>query len=407
VRVQGNLLFILVTVFLDTIGIGLLVPIFPKIIQRFATDTQTVSEYFGLFVASYAMMQFLAAPVLGALSDRFGRKIVLLGSLLGAAIDYLFMAFAPSIQLLLLGRLIAGLTGASMTVASSYIADVSIEDERAKNFGLIGAAWGLGFIAGPTLGSLLDWFGPWTPFIFASLLNLANFIFGLVVLPESLPPEKRRALNFKKLNPLRSVLHILRPSKIAVFVWIYFLIFLAGQAFPVNWTLFTQLKFNWTPLELGFSLSFIGIIVALSQGFLTRYLIPKIGETKSVSLAILFYGICFLLFSIVNQSWMIYLVIPLFSLTGVATPSLQVLIARQTPNNEQGELQGSLVALGSLASVIAPLVFTPIFVYFTKAETSYYFPGVIFFLAAGISFFTLALWSYYLDSAEKVPNSRR
>ncbi|MGZ3743090.1 MAG: TCR/Tet family MFS transporter [Pseudobdellovibrionaceae bacterium] len=393
--IRKSLLFILATIFLDTIGVGLLVPIFPKIIARFATEPEIISRYFGLFLGSYALMQFLAAPVLGALSDRFGRKGILLISLMGAALDYLLMAYAPRIELLILGRIIAGLTGASMTVASSYVADISDEKNRTHNFGLIGAAWGLGFIAGPLLGALLDLLGPKAPFFAAALLNLLNFFFGIFVLPESLSKEKRRALVLAKLNPLLSIIKILKPSRIAIFVWLYFLIFLAGQALPINWTLYTEIKFHWSSLELGISLSFMGVIVALSQGVLTRYLIPRWGEEKAITIGIVFYAVCFLLFGLSTRSWMLYGTILMFSLTGVAIPSIQSLMSRSIPTNEQGELQGSLVSLGSLASVIAPLMFTPLFIQFTKTGAPLFLPGVVFFLACGISLFTLAIWFCY------------
>ncbi|HEY8271823.1 MAG TPA: TCR/Tet family MFS transporter [Pseudobdellovibrionaceae bacterium] len=399
--IEKSLLFILATILLDTIGIGLLVPIFPKIITRFATEPGAVSKYFGFFVGSYALMQFIAAPVLGALSDRFGRKRILLISLMGAALDYLFMAYAPTIELLILGRVIAGLTGASMTVASSYVADISDEKSRSHNFGLIGAAWGLGFIAGPLLGALLDLVGPKAPFFTAALLNLLNFFFGIFVLPESLSQEKRRALVLKRLNPLRSIIKILKPSKIAIYVWLYFLIFLAGQSLPINWNLYTEMKFHWSSLELGVSLSFMGVIVALSQGLLTRYMIPRLGEERAITVGILFYAISFLLFSLSTQSWMLYVTILIFSLTGIAIPSIQSLMSRNTPANEQGELQGSLVSLGSLSSVVAPLIFTPLFIHFTRTGAPFFFPGVIFSVASGISLFTLALWFYYQRSQRR------
>lgn len=387
-----RLLFILITIFLDTLGIGLLVPSFPKIVGRFASDPSVVSEYFGLFVASYALMQFIAAPILGALSDQWGRKIILLCSLLGAALDYLFMAYAPSFGWLLVGRMLSGLTGASMTVATSYIVDISDTKNRSQNFGLIGAAWGLGFIAGPVMGAALDLLSPQAPFHVAATLNLFTFLFGLFVLPESLSEANRRQLKLAELNPFRSILKILKNAHVAPFVWIYFLIFLAGQALPVNWTLYTQLKFQWTPLQLGFSLSFMGIVIAISQVTLTRYLIPRLGEERSVSVGIFFYIVSFFFFSLASQAWMLYGTILLFAFTGITNPAIQALMTKQTPVNQQGELQGSLVSLGSLTSVIAPLFFTPIFVQFTENNRAYYFPGIIFLMASLISTFTLLLW---------------
>lgn len=394
-NIKKNILFILITVLLDTLGIGLLVPIFPHLMDRFGQDPMVASEHFGVFIGSYALMQFLAAPVLGALSDRFGRKIILLGSLLGATLDYLFMAYAPSFFWLIFGRLISGITGASITVATAYMVDVSENDDRSYYFGLIGAAWGLGFIAGPLLGASLETLGPKAPFLAAAGINLLNFFFGFIALAESLPPDKRRSIVFTELNPFRSIFKALIRSQILVPVWIYFLIYFAGQALTVNWYLYTELKFHWSSMQLGFSLSFIGLVVVFSQGVLTRVLIPRWGELKSVSIGILFYALCYLLFSLATHEWMIYATILLFALTGIATPALQTVMTKLTAEDEQGELQGTLVSLESLASVIAPIIFTPIFMYFTRASSGIYFPGVIFFISSMIALLTLGLWWGY------------
>jgi DHA1 family tetracycline resistance protein-like MFS transporter len=343
-------------------------------------------------------MQFLAAPVLGALSDRFGRKIILLMSLLGAALDYLLMAFAPSMAWLVLGRLIAGLTGASMTVAASYISDITDPKDRAPSFGLIGAAWGLGFIAGPSLGSLLYLLGPLHPFFAAAALNFINFLFGWKILPESLPSDKRRTVPWQQMNPFHSLLRLFTFAKISPLVWIYFLIFFAGQVMPVNWTLYTELKFQWSPMEVGLSLSAFGVTIALSQAVLTRFLLPRWGEKTSVTVGLVFYAVCFGLFGFSSESWMLYATILLFALTGMATPSLQALMTREVPANEQGELQGSLVALGSLTSVLAPLLFTPVYVHFTSEKAPIYFPGAAFVMAAILATLTTALWLIKLKS---------
>lgn len=389
---KRKLIFILMTIFLDTLGIGLLIPIFPQIMNRFYTDPQSITEHFGLFVGVYALAQFIASPILGALSDRFGRKVVLLTSLLGATIDYLFMAYAPTFTLLIIARVISGLTGASMTVATAYVVDISEEKDRTTRFGYVGAAWGLGFIAGPALGALLAQGGILIPFWIAALLNLFNFIFGLFVLPESLSLVKRRKLTIKSFNPFGSLIKVLSFPKISIYVWVYFLIFLAGQSLVVNWYLYTEHKFHWTPLEIGISLSFIGIIVALSQGVLTRILIPKIGELKAVTFGLIFYTLSFFLFSIVDQTWMMYAAIILFGLTGVATPSLHSLAAKWTPSQEQGELHGSFVSLENLASVLAPAAFTPLFSFFSSPTAEIYFPGVVFFSSSLIYLLTLLIW---------------
>lgn len=391
-KTDRRLLLILITIFLDTLGIGLLVPSFPKIIGRFSSDPQVASEYFGFFVGSYALMQFLAAPVLGSLSDKWGRRSILLGSLLGAAVDYLMMAFAPGIGWLLLGRSIAGITGASMTVASSYITDISPIEKRSQNYGLIGAAWGIGFIAGPILGASLDLIDARAPFYLAAGLNFIIFLFTYFVLPESLPPEHRRNVELSKLNPLSSLLRVFQRAEIAILVWTYALLFLAGQAMPVNWPLYTQLKFEWTPMQLGLSLSVFGLVIALSQTTITRVLIAKLGEEKSMILGLFFYSLCFLCFSLSASEWMLYMTIVLFAFTGVATPALQSMMSKDTPPDRQGELHGSLVSIGSMTSVLAPVLYTPLFVQFTKPSSSLYFPGIVFFVASAMTFILFTFW---------------
>jgi DHA1 family tetracycline resistance protein-like MFS transporter len=252
--------------------------VLPDVLRRFSTDPTVVSERFGLFIGVYAFMQFVASPILGTLSDKHGRRSILLVSLLGAALDYLFMAFAPTLPLLFVGRMISGLTGASMTVASSYMADISTDKNRSANFGMIGAGWGIGFIVGPLVGGLLASLGPRAPFLAAAVLNLVNFLYGLLVLPESLPPERRRTVTARALNPLATIGRVIRPSAFAPFIYVYFLVFLAGQIHPVNWTLYTQTKFHWTSWQVGLSLSFVGVMIAVAQGGLTRIIVPKLGE---------------------------------------------------------------------------------------------------------------------------------
>ncbi len=388
---KNKIWFIFTTILLDAIGIGLLIPVMPDILRRFTTDSNMVSQYFGYFIAAYASMQFIASPILGSLSDRYGRRLILLISLLGAGLDYIFMAYAPTLSLLFLGRIISGLTGASMTVASSYMADISTDETRSSNFGLIGAAWGLGFIAGPLLGGLAHNLGPETPFLLAAGLNILNFIFGLFVLPESLPEDQRRQISWKNLNPFKSIIKILKPSSFALLVYIYFLILLAGDVHPVNWTLYTELKFNWSSWEVGLSLSFVGIMIALSQGFFTRFFIPRFGEYRSLNFGVIIFIISFALFGLATSGWMMYPIVMFFALSGVATPSLQSMISKHVPANEQGELQGSLVSLASLGAAIAPLIYTFLFVRFTDQSAPIYFPGAAYLGAAGISILALIL----------------
>jgi DHA1 family tetracycline resistance protein-like MFS transporter len=362
---RSRLSFIFVTILLDAIGMGLLIPVLPDVLRRFSSDPSVVSSWFGWFIGVYSAMQFVASPVLGSLADRFGRRPVLLVSLLGAGLDYVLMAFAPNLGLLFAGRVVSGLTGASMTVASSYIADISDDSNRAANFGVVGAAWGLGFITGPAIGGLLGDWGASAPFLAAAALNLVNFAFGLFVLPESLPADERRPLDPGRLNPLASISRVLRPSPVLPLVLVYFLLWVGGNVHPCNWTLYTQARFHWTSREVGLSLSFVGLVIALVQGGLVKVAIERLGEKNALRLGTLVYVVGFALFGLATQGWMMYAILAFFGLSGLAMPALQGIVSRGVPANEQGELQGSLVSLGSLASIVAPTLYTPLFVHFT------------------------------------------
>lgn len=391
---QAAVRFIFVTILLDAMGLGIIIPVLPDVLRRFSADPTLVSERFGLFIGVYALMQFAASPVLGSLSDRYGRRSILLFSLLGAALDYFFMAFAPTLPLLFVGRMISGLSGASMTVASSYMADISDDKTRAGNFGMIGAGWGIGFILGPMIGGLLSGLGPKAPFIAAAVLNALNFAYGWFLLPESLPPERRRKVAARDLNPIRSVLRVLAPSAFVGYVWIYFLVFLAGQIHPNNWTLYTQTKFGWTAWQVGLSLSFVGVMIAIGHGYMTRILIPRLGEQRALTAGLAIYGGAFALYGLATRGWMMYAITVVFALAGITMPSLQSILAKHVPPDRQGELQGSLVSLGSAASILAPAIFSHLFVRYTRPGAAVYFPGAAYLGAAAICACTLAfrLW---------------
>ncbi|MCM0607187.1 MAG: TCR/Tet family MFS transporter [Xanthomonadaceae bacterium] len=382
--------FIFFTIFIDMLGIGLMIPVFPDVIRRFSSDPKFVNEYFGYFISIYALMQFLASPVLGSLSDKFGRRPILLVSLLCAGLDYILMAFANTLPLLFIGRVISGLTGASQTVATSYMSDVSDDSNRSANFGMIGAAFGLGFILGPAIGGLLGHISPKAPFVAAAIMNLANFAFGFFVLPESLPVSKRRDITLSKLNPFKSVFKILTESKFMVLIWIHALIYLSGSVHPANWTLYTEFKFGWTSAQVGASLAFVGICVAFVQGYLTRKLIPRMGERNAVKFGLSMYLICLALYAFASQPWMMYAITSVFALSGLAGPSLQSLISKQVPMDFQGELQGSLTAITSLAAVISPILYSNLFNHYTTGAV--YFPGAAYAMASLISGVALTLF---------------
>lgn len=388
---KASIWFIFITVTLDMIGIGLIIPSLPDVMRRFVSNEALVSEYFGYFISVYACMQFLASPLLGALSDLYGRRPVLLISLCVAGLDYLLMAFAPTLTILFLGRIIAGLTGANITVAMAYVADVSDDKNRSTNFGMIGAAFGLGFIIGPAIGGLLGHWGPQYPFLIAAIMNLLNFFFGLFVLPESLLRENRQKFNWNKINPLHSLMRILGSQQLLALIVVYFLFQLAGQTHPSIWTLYTETRFQWTTSQVGFSLAVVGILSAIAQGGLSRVIIPQFGEYKSVLYGTAGYFVTFLLFAAADQGWMMYVILVGSAVFWVAPAALQSLISHTTPSHQQGELQGSLVSLASLASIINPIVTTQLFAYFTHSKDNLYVPGAPYYFAALVSLVALVI----------------
>ncbi len=376
--------FIFITLLIDVTGLGLIIPVVPKLIEDLlhTTNISKVALFGGLLTFSYAIMQFLFAPVLGNLSDKYGRRPVLLFSLLGFGLDYLLLAFAPSIGWLFVGRIIAGITGASMTTASAYIADISTPETRAQNFGMIGAAFGLGFIVGPMIGGLLGEMGPRIPFLVAAGLALLNAAYGYFVLPESLDASNRRAFDWKRANPISSLKNLSRFPAVAGLIVSFFLIYVASHAVQSNWSYFNIEKFKWTPKMIGISLAVVGVLVSLVQGVLVRFVNPKIGNERSVYAGLGLYTIGLILFGMASQSWMMFAFLIPYCLGGISGPGLQAIISGSVPANEQGELQGSLTSIISITSIVGPLVMSNLFAFFTGPIAPFYFPGAPFMLAA-------------------------
>jgi DHA1 family tetracycline resistance protein-like MFS transporter len=376
--------FIFITLLIDVTGLGLIIPVVPKLIEDLlhTTNISKVALFGGLLTFSYAIMQFLFAPVLGNLSDKYGRRPVLLFSLLGFGLDYLLLAFAPSIGWLFVGRIIAGITGASMTTASAYIADISTPETRAQNFGMIGAAFGLGFIVGPMIGGLLGEMGPRIPFLVAAGLALLNAAYGYFVLPESLDASNRRAFDWKRANPISSLKNLSRFPAVAGLIVSFFLIYVASHAVQSNWSYFNIEKFKWTPKMIGISLAVVGVLVSLVQGVLVRFVNPKIGNERSVYVGLGLYTIGLVLFGLASQSWMMFAFLIPYCLGGISGPGLQAIISGSVPANEQGELQGSLTSIISITSIVGPLVMSNLFAFFTGPIAPFYFPGAPFMLAA-------------------------
>lgn len=375
--------FIFITLLIDVIGFGIIIPVMPKLIAGLQhTDVSTAAKYGSYLTVAYALTQFLFAPVLGNLSDKYGRRPVLLFSLLGFGIDYLFLALAPSYGWLFIGRIIAGITGASFTTASAYIADISTVETRAKNFGMIGAAFGLGFIIGPVLGGFISHFGERMPFYAAAALALLNFAYGYFVLPESLAKENRRAFNWKKANPVSSLLKLKKFPAIGGLFAAMLLLGIAAHAVMSNWNYFTIHRFSWDEKTVGLSLGVVGILVAVVQAGLTRVINPRIGNEKSIYTGLAFYCIGLLLFGLANQSWMMFVFLVPYCLGGITQPAIQAIMAGKVPPTEQGELQGALTSIMSLSSIIGPLVMNNLFFYLTHNDAPVYLPGAPFFLGA-------------------------
>jgi DHA1 family tetracycline resistance protein-like MFS transporter len=391
------LLFIFITLLIDCAGIGIIIPVVPTLIQELTgSNVSEAAGYGGWLTFAYAAMSFLFAPILGGLSDRFGRRPILLMSLFGLGVDYIFVFFAPSITWLFVGRIIAGICGASFTTASAYIADISTNENRAQNFGMIGAAFGLGFIIGPIIGGLFGDFGIRIPFLVAAALSLLNWIYGYFVLPESLKPENRRKFDWKRANPLGSLIQLNRYPAIMGLLSATVLIYIAGHAAQSTWTFYTMEKFNWSKLGIGASISFVGLSIAVVQGGLIKTAMSKLGAKKSVFVGLCLYVIGFTLFAFATQGWMMFAFMVPYALGGIAGPAIQSIVSGQVPANAQGELQGALTSLMSLTSIIGPILMTGLFSYFTSKGAPVYFPGAPFMMGAiltiisvGIAYFAL------------------
>lgn len=375
--------FIFITMLIDFTGFGIIIPVLPRLIEQLTgSGLDGAAIYGGLLTTSYSLMQFISAPVLGGLSDRFGRRPILLGSLLGLGLDYIFLAFAPTIAWLFVGRIIAGISGASFTTAMAYIADVSEPEKRAQNFGLVGAAFGIGFIVGPVIGGIFSQFGLRVPFLISAGLALINWLYGYFILPESLSVENRRPFNWKRSNPVGSLLHIIKYPAIIGLLAALFLLYIASHSVQSSWTYYTMEKFHWNETWVGYSLGFVGIIVGIVQGGLIRVIIPKIGQVKAVYYGLILYIIGFVLFAFATRGWMMFAFMLPYGLAGIFGPAMQGLISTSVKDNEQGELQGVTAGLMSLAAIFGPLIMTYLFAHFTNSKNGIYFPGAPFILAA-------------------------
>ena len=381
-----SLAFIFVTILIDCIGFGIIIPIIPTLIKQLnGSDVAAASTVGGWLLFLYAFMQFIFAPILGGLSDQYGRRPILLIALLGLGLDNFLLAFAPNLSWLVIGRIIAGICGASFSAAGAYIADISTKQKRAQNFGLIGAAFGVGFIIGPLLGAIFSKIDIRAPFMVAGCLSILNFLFGLLFIPESLSNENRRKFDLKRANPLGAFINLKRYPLLRGLIIGQFILYVAGKTIEVIWGYYNILKFNWTEQEIGYSLAFVGVLVSLVQGGLIRWFIPKYGQAKAVFYGIIFYAIGLFCFAFATSSWMMYAFLILYCLGGLCGPALQGIISNHIPENEQGEIQGLNTSLMSISAIISPLIMTNLFYQFSKQEAPVYFPGISFFISGILS----------------------
>jgi MFS transporter, DHA1 family, tetracycline resistance protein len=382
--------FIFTTLIIDVTGLGIIIPVMPKLITTLTGDTLSdAARISGYMLFAFAVMQFLSSPVLGNLSDRYGRRPVLLTSLFGFGLDYILMALAPSIGWLFAGRIIAGICGASITTAMAYIADISTAEKKAQNFGMVGAAFGIGFILGPVLGGVLGEYGPRVPFYAAAALALLNWLYGYFILPESLPADKRRKFEWKRANPVGSIIQLRKTPVVAKLATSMFFVYIAAHAVQSNWAFFTIYKFEWSESMVGYSLGTAGLLVGLVQGVLIRMINPRLGNEWSVYLGMILYAIGLGLFATATQGWMMFVFLIPYCLGGITGPALQSIMSNKVPDTEQGELQGGLAGLISVTSIIGPPLMTGLFSFFTSPRAPFHFAGIPFAVASVLTVVSL------------------
>ena len=391
-----SVVFILITVLLDAMGIGLIVPVMPDLIQEVdGGDLATAALWGGVLSTSFAVMQFIFGPVLGGLSDRFGRRTVLLISLVVMTADYLVMAMVSSIWLLLIGRLVGGITAATQSTAAAYMADISKPEKKAANFGLIGAAFGMGFVIGPLIGGFLAEYGTRAPFYAAAILAALNAAFGWVILTETVTDRIRRPFSWSRANPVGTLRILGKLPTIGPLLLVYFLYQMAFTVYPAIWSYFGQERFGWSPAIIGLSLALFGIMLAIVQGGLMPKVLKILGERGAVIYGHGFDVAAFLALAFVTSGTIALILVPLASLAGVITPALQGIMSKAVGDDQQGELQGALTSVSALAMMISPMLMTSTFAAFSGAGAPIYLPGAPFLLSTGLILIGLAVFIRY------------
>src|SRR5437773_1270372 len=374
--------FILVIVFIDVLGLGIAIPVLPILVGEFTASRELQAYWYGALVVVYGLMQFFCAPLLGALSDRFGRRPLLLWSLLGLGLHFLLLGLAPSLPLMLLARIIGGTAGASFSVANAYASDVTPPERRAKSFGLIGAAFGMGFIFGPMAGGLLGAIDLHLPFYAAAALSLINAAYGFLVVPESLPVERRAAFSIRRANPFAALLTLSRHREIGNLVIVFALVVMAQLMLQTTWVLYTNFRFNWGPRENGFALFCVGLVATVTQGALLGPLLRRFGDVRMALTGIAVGTLAYVLYGVAQQGWIMYAVIVGNFISFAAGPALQGIVSNAVHPNEQGVTMGALNSINSIMFVVAPAIGTPLLAQVSHLPPSDWRVGVTFFLSA-------------------------
>ncbi|HRX38536.1 MAG TPA: TCR/Tet family MFS transporter [Parvularculaceae bacterium] len=402
---RNAFLFIFITVMINMIGFGIIMPVMPQLIMNVTgQDLAHAAKWGGILSLVYALMQFFMSPIIGALSDRYGRRPVILGSLTAYSLDFFLMGVAPTIGFLLIARLLSGAFSATFATANAYIADISPPEKRAANFGLMGAAFGLGFIIGPAIGGLLgDHFGPRAPFYTVAVLGIINLIYGYFFLPETLPKANRRSFEWKRANALGNFLQFRQYPVLLPIAGCIFLYQLGHWSMPSTWVYLAEERFKWTPGDIGYSLMAVGLAAAFVQGGITRFVIPKIGEPAAAVTGLCIAACSYWAYAFASHGWMIYAIIPVGALAGLTLPALQGIMSRTAPSNAQGELQGAIASIAGLSMIIGPYMMTQLFSAFAKPGepfkigdavilphgAPFYFPGAPFALAGVLTLLSL------------------